>query len=35
MRSSDIKSYLAGICVAALLAGSGLAMPKAAVGASG
>jgi radical SAM modification target selenobiotic family peptide len=35
MQSRDIKSYLAGFCVAALLTGSGLAMPKAAVGSSG
>jgi radical SAM modification target selenobiotic family peptide len=34
MRSKNVKSYLAGFCVTALLAGS-MAVPPAALGSSG
>lgn len=35
MRSEDLKTFLTGLCLAALLSGSSLAVPGAAVGGSG
>mgnify|MGYP006283909165 CR=1 FL=1 len=35
MRSEDLKTFLTGLCLAALLSGSSLAVPGAAVGGTG